>query len=84
LRACRQRHGDACDITERHILAADRLRRYTDGARIGFSIEHDLSLPVARIVYSSACPLAGVLILCMEVPGGAFTVEDRHRVLCRD
>jgi len=51
LRACRQRHGDACGITERHILAADRLRRYADGARIGFSIERDLSLPVTHIIY---------------------------------
>src|SRR5215472_6091286 len=51
LRACRQRHGDACGITERHILAADRLRSYADGASIGFSSERDLSLPVTRIVY---------------------------------
>jgi hypothetical protein len=51
LRACRQRHGDACGITERHILAADRLRSYTDGACIGFSTERDLSLPVTRIIY---------------------------------
>jgi hypothetical protein len=34
LRACRQRHGDACGITERHILAADRLRSYADGAAL--------------------------------------------------
>src|SRR5215472_218863 len=51
LRACRQRHGDACGITERHILAADRLRSYADGATIGFSDQRDLSLPVTRIVY---------------------------------
>jgi hypothetical protein len=51
LRACRQRHGDACGITERHILAADRLRSYADGAAIGFSKERDLSLPVTSIVY---------------------------------
>jgi hypothetical protein len=51
LRACRQRHGNACGITERHILAADRLRYYADGAAIGFSSERNLSLPVIRIVY---------------------------------
>jgi hypothetical protein len=51
LRACRQRHGEACGITERHILAADRLRSYADGAAIGFSNERDLSLPVKRIIY---------------------------------
>src|SRR5215471_16768824 len=49
LRACRRRHGDACGITERHILAADRLRSYADGAAIGFSGERNLSLPVNRI-----------------------------------
>jgi hypothetical protein len=49
--ACRQRHGDACGITERHILAADRLRAYADGARIGFSSERDLSLPATRIIH---------------------------------
>jgi L-aminopeptidase/D-esterase-like protein len=32
LGACRRRHNDACGITERHILAADRLRSYADGA----------------------------------------------------
>ena len=32
-------------------MAADRLRSYADGARIGFSSERDLSLPVTRIVY---------------------------------
>jgi hypothetical protein len=51
LRACRQRHGDHYGITERHILAADRLRSYADGAAIGFSRERDLSLPVTRIIY---------------------------------
>jgi hypothetical protein len=51
LRACRQRHGDACGISERHILAADRLRSYADGAAIGFSSERDLWQPVTRIIY---------------------------------
>jgi hypothetical protein len=51
LRACRQRHGNTCGITERHILAADRLRSYADGAAIGFSKERDLSFPVTHIVY---------------------------------
>ena len=51
MRACRQRHGDACGINERHILAADRLRSYADGACIGFSNERDLSLPVTCIIY---------------------------------
>jgi hypothetical protein len=66
LRACRQRHGEACGITERHILAADRLRSYADGAAIGFSGERDVSLPVTRIIYR---PSAG--------PGPAALLQAR-------
>jgi hypothetical protein len=61
LRRCFQRHGDRCDITERHIVAADILRRLADGAAIGFSGERDLSVPITSITYrpvTGPAPLA--------------------------
>jgi hypothetical protein len=43
-------------ITERHILAADKLRTAIDAATIGFSAERDLSLSVTAIMFG---PLLG-------------------------
>jgi hypothetical protein len=54
LRRCFQRHGEHCGITERHILAADRLRAFADGAAIGFSVPRDLTMPVTQILYRPA------------------------------
>jgi hypothetical protein len=44
LRRCLARHGDRCGISERHVLAADRLRTFADGAAIGFSPPRDGNL----------------------------------------
>jgi hypothetical protein len=41
---------------ERHVLAADRLRAFANGAAISFSSERDLSLPVTAITYR---PISG-------------------------
>jgi hypothetical protein len=51
LRPCRQRHGDASSIAERHVFAVDRLRSYADCAANGISDKRDLSLQVTRIIY---------------------------------
>jgi hypothetical protein len=51
LRFCLKRHGNACGITERHIIAADLLRVAADGAAIGFSAPRDMLLPISSIQY---------------------------------
>ena len=51
LRKCLKRHGAASSITSQHIVAADLLRAWGDGARIGFSASRDAGLPVTSIIY---------------------------------
>ena len=51
LRRCLQRHGDRCGITREHIVAADLLRAWGDGAAIGFSAPRDDGLPVTGVVH---------------------------------
>jgi hypothetical protein len=50
LRYMVRRHGGAADITERHILAADRLRHAADITAYGFTGEREL-LPINAIAY---------------------------------
>lgn len=49
------RYG-AKEITERHIMAADKLRLIFDTATIGFSTERDLSLTIGAVLFG---PMAG-------------------------
>jgi hypothetical protein len=57
LRACLQRHGHSCGISETMVAAADCLRRAADGAAIGFTAAtKEAGLPVTSAVYG---PLSG-------------------------
>jgi len=51
LRRCLQRHKAASSINERHVVAADLLRAWADGACIGFSVPRELDQPVTMIRY---------------------------------
>jgi hypothetical protein len=50
LRRYLQRHGSAGAFTERHILAADELRRLADAVVIGFGVQRDL-VAIQAITY---------------------------------
>src|SRR5215472_690603 len=45
LRYCIRRHGPASNFSEAHVVAADLLRGWGDGAAIGFSVEKT-NLPI--------------------------------------
>lgn len=62
MRVCRARHGDACGIREEHIICADLLRSWADGAAIGFTALRD-GRPVTAIHYR---PITGPGVAAMR------------------
>jgi hypothetical protein len=71
LRYMQLRHGDRSDITERHIYAADRLRRAYDLAVIGASGPRDM-VPVLSIVYG---PCSGFSVAATAQPKALREVQ---------
>jgi hypothetical protein len=84
LRCCIRRHGAAASFREEHVIAADLLRLWADGATIGFSVERS-NLPVSSIQYM---PMTGTTrnarrqLQCRtDLTRVLSTFSDRQRAL---